>query len=60
MKDKYHMISPICGILKKKKLQMNFFHRTETNRLLKTCGYQRGQLRGWEGWTGDLGLADPH
>ena len=45
-KDKYHMISLICGILKKK-IQMNLFTKQkQTHRHRKqTQGYQRG--KGW-------------
>ena len=45
-KDKYHMISLACGILKEK-VQMNLFTKQkQTHRLQKqTYGYQRGNMR---------------
>ena len=47
-KDKYHMISLICRILKKKKIQMNVFTKQkQTHRQRKqTYGYQRGEVWG--------------
>ena len=36
---------------------MNLFaEQKQTHRLWKTYGYQRGQVGGWEGWTGGFGL----
>ena len=45
-KDKYHMISLICGI--QKLIQMNLFTKLKhTHRLRKqTYGYQRGKVGG--------------
>ena len=56
-KDKYHMISLICGIYNM--TQMNLFMKQkETHRHREqTCGYQEGEWVG-EGWIGSLGLAD--
>ena len=46
VKDKHYMISPICGILKKK-IQINLFaEHKQTHRLWKTYNYQRGQVGG--------------
>ena len=46
-KDKYHTISLICGIFKKR-TQMNLFtYQKQTHRLRKqTYGYQRGEVAG--------------
>ena len=46
-KDKYHMISLLCGILKKM-IQMNLFTKQgQTHRLRKqTHDYQRGKVGG--------------
>ena len=62
VKDKDHMISPICGIFKKKKKKTDtneFVCRTETDsQTLNTLWFTKGdQVGGWEGWTGGLGLA---
>ena len=46
---------------KKKRIQMNLFaEQKQTHRLGKIYGYPRGQVRGWNGWTGGLGLAYAH
>ena len=47
-KEKYHMVSLICGIQKKKKIQMNLFTKQkETHRLRqRTYGYQGGRVGG--------------
>ena len=52
-------ITFICGILKTDTNE--FICRTETNtQTLKNLPYQRGQVGGWDGWTGGLGLAYTH
>ena len=59
MKDKHHIISPICGIKKKKKKGTNeLIYRTETDsETLKTnLGLSKGTGGRGEGWTGGLGL----
>ena len=47
-KDKYHMISHICEILKKKKDTNELIYRTETDHRQRkqTYGYQRGNVGG--------------
>ena len=59
-KDKYHRISLICRIKKKKKIQMNLFKKQkETHRHRKQIyGYQRGKVG--EGWIRSMGLTDTH
>ena len=49
VRDKYHMISLICRILKKKKkIQMNLFTRQKQNHRLRkqTSGDQNVKVRG--------------
>ena len=41
-KDKYHMISLTCGILKKKRLQMNLCTKQKQANREQTYGYQGG------------------
>ena len=60
MKDEHHMISPVGGILKKKSIQMNLFSEWIQTHRVKPYGYQSGQVRVWEEWTGGLGLAYAH
>ena len=56
VKDKRHMISPICGILKKKKDTNEPICRTETDsQTLKNVWLPKGTGVGGEGWTGSLG-----
>ena len=55
-KDKYHMISLICGILKM--IQMNLFTRQkQTHRHRKqNYGYQRERVGGWERINKEFGI----
>ena len=56
MKDKHHMISPVCGIKKKKKDTTIPFCRTETDsQILKNLWLAKVTVAvGWEGWTWGL------
>ena len=61
MIDKDHMISPICGTLKKK--GYNFFEeQKQTQQTLENLRLPKGTGRGGgqEGWNGGLGLAYVH
>ena len=62
VKDKLHMISPICGVLKKKKrIQMNSFARNETDsQTLKNLLLPKGTGWGVGGMDWGLGLAYVH
>ena len=55
-KDKYHMISLLCEILKKM-IQLNFFPK-QIHRLKQTHGYQNGKMGGGINW--ELGLTDSY
>ena len=59
VKDKHHMISPICGI-KKKGIQVNFLAEEKHTQTLKNLLKGTGGWGGWEGWTGGLGWAGAH
>ena len=62
VKHKHHMVSLVCGILKKKKKDTNeFICRTEAEPLtLTNLWLPKGTGGGREGWTGGLGLASAH
>ena len=56
MRDKYHILPLICGILKKKKDANELICRTETDsETLKNLWLPKGTGQGKEGWTGILG-----
>ena len=56
-KDKYHMISLICGIKKWHKQSYLQKRNRLRHREEQTCGCQEGRQVG-EGWIGSLGLAE--
>ena len=56
-KDKYHMISFICGIQNMTQMNLSKKQKQAHRHREQTCGCQRGGgVR--EKWTGSLGLAD--
>ena len=54
-KDKYHMISLICGIQTMTQMNISTKQKQTHRRREQTCGCQAGE---GEGWIGSLGLAD--
>ena len=60
-KDKYHMISLVCGILKKKKDTNELIYKIETDsQTLKTNLWLPKGKSGGEGKIRSLGLTDMH
>ena len=56
-KDKYHMLSLICGIENMTQMNLSTKQKQTHRRREQTCGCQGGGVVG-EGWSGSLGLAD--
>ena len=58
VKDKYHMISLICGIQKKKDTNGHICTTETDSETMKTnLQLPKGTVGGGEGWIGGLGLA---
>ena len=52
-KDKYHVISLICGILKKKKNANELIYKTEVESWMQKINYGYQEIRGWRDKLGD-------
>ena len=56
-KDKYHMMSLICGLYNMAQMNLSTKRKQTRRRREQTCGCQ-GEVGEREGWTGSLGLVD--